>query len=186
MPYFVRESAGNKASGIVYVQAAGKVPRLAWAPSGTYLFGQGVLLVDRTPLSLPSMKGLAPPSPIPGLSELRTWYLNLGGENPYLALAAAAGIAALICGLWPLSRMFRWPLLGALVSGAALLSIGALQGVFRSPSVQDLAALIGLKVPGPLLIGILSGACGIALVFFDFAVCPSLGGASIRRKRGRP
>lgn len=184
LPHFVRASSGDKASGIVYVREAGQEPRLAWAASGTYLFDRGILQVGKTELTLPKATALATSAPIPGLREFRTWYLSLGSENFYLALAAAAGAAALICGLWPLSRLFRWPLVGAFAAGAAVILLGSFHALFRSQTARDLAGLVGIVVPAPLLVGILSGACGLALVLMDFALNPSIAGA--RRNRGRP
>ena len=183
-PYFVRETSGEKASGIVYARPAGTEPRLAWAASGTYIREKGILLVERTPLSLPKTWTPDSISPLPGFRELRTWYLGLGSENPVSALAAAAGMAALICGLWPLSRLFRWSLVGTFAVLASFVLLGPLYEVFRSAAVSDLAGLVGIRVPHTLLVGLISGACGLALVFLDFALCPSLSGP--RRNRGRP
>ncbi len=188
VPFFVRASSGDRAEGIVYLRPPGSDPRLAWAASGTYLRDRGILLADRTALPL-TPRGLpSAPTPFPGFRELRTWYLELGRGNLFHALAAAAGTAALICGLWPLSRLFRWPLVGAFAALAAFALLGTLHGLFRSPAAGELASLVGIRVPGTLLAGILAGSCGVALVFLDFALCvpfsTSRGGA--RRNRGRP
>lgn len=182
--YFVRETSGDTASGIVYVRPAGSEPRLSWAASGTFLRDRGILLADRTPLPLGNPGASTIPPPLPGFRELRTWYLELGRGNLFEALAAALGTAALICGLWPLSRLFRWPLVGTFAALAALILLGSLHGVFRSPAAGDLAYLVGLRVPGNLRIGMLAGACGLALVFLDFALCAPF--SSVRRNRGRP
>ena len=93
----------------------------------------------------------------------------------------------MICGLWPITRLFRWPLLGTLAALASFVLLGTLHGIFRSPAAVDLANLVGLRVPGTLLVGILTGACGLALVFLDFALCvPFSASRRARRNRGRP
>lgn len=178
-PWLARTSEETGARGIVYVRDAGETPRLAWAAEGKYIPGQGVLLADKTSLDLSS-------PPIPGNSALRTWYLELGRGNLVWALIAVAGTAALLCGLWPLSRLFRWPLIGCLASGATLLLLGNLHSVLRSPSVRDIAEMIGISVPEAILLGILSGACGLLLLLLDFILCSPLKGASARRNRGNP
>lgn len=180
--YFVRESSGDAAAGIIYVRPAGEEPRLAWAASGTYLRDRGILMADRTPLPLGDSG--SSPAPLPGFRELRTWYLELGRENLFEALAAALGIAALVCGLWPLSRLFRWPLVGTFAALAGAVLLGTLHGIFRSPAAEDLASLVGLRVPETLRAAILAGACGMALVFLDFALCRPFSAA--RRNRGGP
>ncbi len=183
-PHFVRSVSGDKASGIVYARPAGSEPRLAWAASGTYARDKGVLLVDRTSLPLPDARPRGSSAPLPGFRELRTWYLELGRGDRLQALAASVGTALLIVGLWPLSRLFRWPLVGTFAVLAAFVLLGSLHGALRSPAAGDLAALIGLRVPGPLLVGILAGSIGLSLVFLDFALCPPF--SSLRRNRGRP
>ena len=183
-PYFVRSLSGDKAAGIVYARPAGSEPRLVWAASGTYARDKGFLLVDRISLPLADARPRGSPDPLPGFRELRTWYLELGRGDRFQALAASIGTALLIVGLWPLSRLFRWPLIGAFAVITAFVLLGSLHGVLRSPAAGDLAALIGLRVPGTLLVGILAGAIGLALILLDFALCPSF--SSLRRNRGRP
>lgn len=184
--HFVRESSGDTATGIIYVRPSGEGPRLAWAASGTYRRDRGILMADRTPLPLGNPGSSS--DPLPGFRELRTWYLELGRGNLFEALAAALGVAALICGLWPLSRLFRWPLVGTFAALAGLVLLGTLHGIFRSPAAGDLASLVGLRVPATLRAGILAGACGIALVFLDFALCRPFSAArgGARRNRGGP
>lgn len=187
-PFFVRAASGDDAEGIVYLRPPGSDPRLVWAASGTYLRDRGILLADRTalPLTVPGMPEA--PTPFPGFRELRTWYLELGRGNLFHALAAAAGTAVLICGLWPLSRLFRWPLVGTFAALAAFTLLGSLHGLFRSPAAGELASLMGIRVPGTLLAGILAGSCGVALVFLDVALCEPFSKArrGARRNRGRP
>jgi hypothetical protein len=180
--HFVRESSGDTATGIIYVRPSDEGPRLAWAASGTYLRDRGILMAGRTALPLGNPE--TSPDPLPGFRELRTWYLELGRGNLFEALAAALGIAVLICGLWPLSRLFRWPLVGTFAALAGLVLLGTLHGIFRSPAAGDLASLVGLRVPATLRAGILAGACGLALVFLDFALCRPFSAA--RRNRGGP
>ena len=182
--YFVRDASGDTALGIVYVRPAGSEPRLAWAASGTFLRDRGILLVDRTPIPLGTPGISSDLLALPGFREFRTWYVELGRGNLIEALAAIAGTAALICGLWPLSRLFRWPLVGTFAALAALVLLGSLHGVFRSPAAGDLAFMVGLRVSGTLRVAILTGACGIALVFLDFALAAPFSAA--RRNRGRP
>lgn len=185
-PWFARTSEETGARGIVYARGAGETPRLAWAAVGKYIPEQGVLLADKTALALPlATADLSSPS-IPGMSALRTWYLELGRGNLMQALIAVAGTATLLCGLWPLSRLFRWPLIGCLASGATLLLLGILHSVLRSPSVRDIAEMIGIRVPEAILLAILSGACGMLLLLLDFVLCPALKSASARRNRGNP
>lgn len=185
--YFVRGGSGDTATGIVYVRHSGTEPRLAWTASGTYIRDRGILVADRTTLPLADPGISSAPTPLPGFRELRTWYLELGRRNLLEALAASVGTAALICGLWPITRFFRWPLLGTLAALTAFVLLGPLHGIFRSPAAGDLAALVGLRVPENLLVGILTGACGLALVFLDFALCVPFSATrrSARRNRGR-
>ncbi len=185
LPYFVRETSGDTASGIVYVREEGEKPRLAWASSGAYSPEKGALIAGRVSLPLAGTRRLVPVSPVPELRDFRRWYLGLGRESLPLALAAATGIAFLLCGLWPLSRMFSWPLIGAMAAGAALLSLGFLHGALTSPSLRSLADLVGLKLPASMMAGILSGACGLSLTLLDFLFRPPLEGADTRRRRGR-
>jgi hypothetical protein len=184
MPFFVQSSSGSRAQGIVYVKENKKAPRLAWADTGEYIPAQRLLLADKTAIVLPATSLSFPSPSIPGLPEVRAWYLGLGSYDFKQALIAVAGTAALLCGLWPLSRLFRWPLLGFFASGAALTLLGALHSVFRSPSVRELAGIVGLNVSDSILLTILCGACGVALFSLDFVLCPALKGASARRNRG--
>lgn len=185
--YFVRGGSGDTAEGIVYLRPSGTEPRLAWAASGTYIRDRGILVADRTTLPLAGSGVSSAPTPLPGFRELRTWYLELGRRDLLEALAASIGTAVLICGLWPMTRIFRWPLLGTLAALASFVLLGTLHGIFRSPAAVDLANLVGLRVPGTLLVGILTGACGVALVFLDFALCaPFSAIRGARRNRGRP
>ena len=184
LPYFVRESSGTEAMGIVTVREAGTEPRLVWTASGKYLSDKGALLTGRVSLPAKTVRSGQTVFAVLGFRELRAWYLDLGKEPLHLTLIAVAGTALLLCGLWPLSRLFRWPLIGVFLSGAAWVSLGSLHAVFRSPAVRDLAVLVGLRLPASMLIGILSGACGLALFALDFAICPPLNDASAGRNRG--
>ncbi|HSV56724.1 MAG TPA: hypothetical protein VLH39_06405, partial [Magnetospirillaceae bacterium] len=180
---FIRSVDGDSAAGIIWVRPAGVKPRLAWAASGTIHRDQGLLRIGYTALPLPRSEVPAKSLPLHGFLELRTWYRELARGDRLHALAAAAGLALLICGLWPLTRLTRWPLVGTFAALAALFQLGPLLAVLRSRTAVDIAAIFGVHLTPALLAGILAGAFGLAMVLLDFALRPSL--RESRRDRGR-